>query len=38
MRYGLDRLLHLGLYKLLDQRPVPCCFENPLEILAFRRR
>lgn len=36
LRYELNRLLHLALYTLRDQHPFPKCFEETLEMLAFR--
>jgi SAM-dependent methyltransferase len=36
VRYSLNQLLHLGLYVLRDQHPFPKCFEETLEMLAYR--
>lgn len=36
VRYIMNHALHLGLYTLRDQHPFPKCFEETLEMLAYR--
>lgn len=38
MRYELNRAMHIGLYTLRDPHPFPRCFEETVEMPAFRPR